>query len=333
MKPILMSAPMVRALLDNRKTQTRRPIKIDLASGFDEPRGEADIKAGYPFVEIDGESVSAVKLAPYGQPGDRLFIIQVSSYVKGQSLEKRFFERVHIGGFNGCWEWFGRVDHKGYGVIKIGNKNYGAHRVSWELERGKIPAGKQIIHACDVRWCVNPSHLRIANANENNFDKKQKNRSSRQCREDNAACKLTDAQAQELKNLRSAGWEQKALGEKFGINQSQVSRILSGARRSGESFSPKLMFGSRYIQITDVRVQRIQDITEHDALEEGILPELCRECNNIGKYADGEECQGCDGEGKFFAVYEFKKLWQKIYPGSWERNEWVWVYTFYKRIS
>lgn len=50
-RPILFSAPMVRALLDGKKTQTRRIIKPQ---------------------PIDGHSLAAN--CPYGRPGDRLWV-------------------------------------------------------------------------------------------------------------------------------------------------------------------------------------------------------------------------------------------------------------------
>ncbi len=34
-----------------------------------------------------------------------------------------------------------------------------AHRYSWELARGEIPNGGDLIHVCENRTCVRPDHL------------------------------------------------------------------------------------------------------------------------------------------------------------------------------
>ena len=74
-RPILFSAPMVRALLAGTKTQTRRILKsahADDASVWRHHEGntwESGIASGAPGSFGHGEFVRC----PYGQPGDRLW--------------------------------------------------------------------------------------------------------------------------------------------------------------------------------------------------------------------------------------------------------------------
>lgn len=66
-RPILFSAPMVRALLDGRKTQTRRIAKVTsdgCKEGFITPL------AGFVPRSIEHH----ISYCPYGKPGDRLWV-------------------------------------------------------------------------------------------------------------------------------------------------------------------------------------------------------------------------------------------------------------------
>jgi hypothetical protein len=65
-RPILFSAPMVRALLAGTKTQTRRVVKPN--AWVDE--GDCDYTG--QCVKV-GESID-LRRCPYGQPGDRLWV-------------------------------------------------------------------------------------------------------------------------------------------------------------------------------------------------------------------------------------------------------------------
>jgi HNH endonuclease len=62
-----------------------------------------------------------------------------------------------------CWRWTGDVSVRGYGRIK----RRAAHRVSYELFVGPIPAGMTIDHLCFNTRCVNPAHLEPVTAEEN----------------------------------------------------------------------------------------------------------------------------------------------------------------------
>ena len=64
-RPIMFKGPMVRAILDGTKTQTRRVAKLTAGGHVKEPGGH---RRWHP---ADPEAVLA---CPYGQPGDRLWV-------------------------------------------------------------------------------------------------------------------------------------------------------------------------------------------------------------------------------------------------------------------
>jgi len=68
---------------------------------------------------------------------------------------------------SGCWIWMGAIMSRGYGSLSRGRL---AHRVSYEEFFGSIPAGKQVLHKCDVKCCVNPSHLYAGTHKDNVLD-------------------------------------------------------------------------------------------------------------------------------------------------------------------
>lgn len=67
----------------------------------------------------------------------------------------------------GCWNWLGHTYPNGYGVIKVFRKMISVHRYSYELHKGEIPEGMQILHQCDNKLCVNPDHMRVGTHSEN----------------------------------------------------------------------------------------------------------------------------------------------------------------------
>lgn len=95
-KPILMSAPMVRAILDGRKTQTRRLV-------VHEHIAEADVFSGPP-VTLAGEWEFGIAgeggvfahgdyiRCPFGAPGDRLWVRE--TWWRGRWTEEHHYNDI-----------------------------------------------------------------------------------------------------------------------------------------------------------------------------------------------------------------------------------------------
>lgn len=95
----------------------------------------------------------------YGDPA----VVHERGAVAGP-VDERFWSKVDAMGV--CWEWT-KNTHKGYGRFQLDGKSVQAHRVSWELLVGPIPAGLQIDHRCRNTLCVNPDHLEPDTPREN----------------------------------------------------------------------------------------------------------------------------------------------------------------------
>ena len=97
----------------------------------------------------------------------------LSSGVNAMSLQQnaavsRFWAKVQK--TDGCWLWSGAKNSAGYGVAtdyRPGRRQSLAHRMSYELALGAIPAGLTIDHLCRNTICVRPSHLRACTMREN----------------------------------------------------------------------------------------------------------------------------------------------------------------------
>jgi hypothetical protein len=70
-RPMLFSGPMVRAILDGHKWQTRRALK---------PRASKV----YDFLDKSTQYNNCKIISPYGQPGDQLWVRETWAMINGQ---------------------------------------------------------------------------------------------------------------------------------------------------------------------------------------------------------------------------------------------------------
>lgn len=157
----------------------------------------------------------------------------------GPSLRERFERHIARCPMSGCWLWVGGLTTHGYGRMKVPGPRRGAHRVSWEIHRGPIPAGMHVLHRCDIPACVNPGHLFLGTQADNMRDMYAKGRAGspknqpipwllggpRARGERASKSKLTDY---DVIAIRLDNRTCREIGRAFGINSGNVSRIKTG---------------------------------------------------------------------------------------------------------
>ena len=89
--PMLFNGDMIRALIDGRKTQTRRPINLKTGDTFDERALKDAIQEWRPvYDDLSGKRVgrkAALVRCPYGQPGDLIWVRETFADLRGTGIE------------------------------------------------------------------------------------------------------------------------------------------------------------------------------------------------------------------------------------------------------
>lgn len=83
------------------------------------------------------------------------------------------FDRSYRVDTDGCWRWTGEITHNGYGRLLLsssGNRHVRMQAHKWIARQvfGEFGDDMQVDHLCKTRSCVNPAHLEVVTAKENN---------------------------------------------------------------------------------------------------------------------------------------------------------------------
>lgn len=136
-------------------------------------------------------------------------------------MKDYFWGRVSPLGEDECWLWRGGTT-RGYGVFTVATKHVYAHRVSWELHKGPIENGLDVLHRCDVPLCVNPNHLFLGTQTDNVNDMWAKGRANPPVGERNRHAKLT---AEQVYEIRDSSKSLRELALQYGVTMSMLSSI------------------------------------------------------------------------------------------------------------
>jgi hypothetical protein len=140
---------------------------------------------------------------------------------------ERFMNFVPEARSDECWEWQSVRNRRGYGKFWLNGRTDLAHRVSYELHNGPIPAGDLVRHTCDNPPCVNPAHLLVGSRKDNARDAVERGQYLRG--EDNPRAKLTAEQVCEIRTLWATRSEtQVSMAQRLGVSRAAVQFALNG---------------------------------------------------------------------------------------------------------
>lgn len=148
-----------------------------------------------------------------------------------EALDARFWSKVYFDTTEqGCWLWTARpVNHQGYGGFYVDRtrRSVKAHRFSWELHYGPIPAGLFVCHRCDNTACVRHHHLFLGTFQDNmdDMNAKGRNNGGGPRGEANGFAKLTAAQIPEIRRRYAAGESGPDLAREFGVSQGTINLV------------------------------------------------------------------------------------------------------------
>lgn len=145
------------------------------------------------------------------------------------------WELVSQGEPDECWLWLGCKNSTGYGSMTVSQKVYSADRIVFALSNPGLismeaPKDKRlkqfILHKCDNRLCCNPNHMFLGNYDDNNKDAKAKGRSRAPKGAEHKFAKLTQEQADQIREIYKTGMSFVDLAKMFNIHANNISRVV-----------------------------------------------------------------------------------------------------------
>ncbi len=139
-----------------------------------------------------------------------------------------FWSRVDKRGPEDCWEWQGSTPGFGHGRFHtLDGKYVYAHRYSYELNHGPVPADLYVCHTCDNPPCVNPAHLFLGTHHDNMGDMRAKGRERHLVGSDHQNAKLSEEDVAEIRRLYKGQRGQMVdLARRYGVGKTTIRRII-----------------------------------------------------------------------------------------------------------
>lgn len=80
---------------------------------------------------------------------------------KKEAVKELILSNCTVDVRDGCWDWIGPKNNRGYGYICLLKRTIHAHRANWIVHRGDIPPYHVLRRTCGNRLCCNPAHMQL----------------------------------------------------------------------------------------------------------------------------------------------------------------------------
>lgn len=314
--PILMAPDLSQKAALGLKTQTRRLIKPQPTYNAAHPYRQWEWKtpgASVYWADDGKGSVCLPDHAPY-LPGDFLLVCceipgTDGNYAAGS--DGRIFNRHTKRPLSA------HIPKKGYPTVALwygGRKHTtSVHRAVCTAFYGPRPAGAEVRHLDGNPLNGRPDNLAWGTRLENWQDRKAHGNGCA-----GGAHHLATFADEDRAHIRWAIEKgltsQKHAARMLGCSPSQIQQMLGAKELVPAAVTdPGQRISETWLEVTRVRAERIQDITTEDARSEGYI--------SVRHPASHFWMTPVDA---------FRSSWSKRYPGSWDRNDWVFVYDFEK---
>lgn len=139
-------------------------------------------------------------------------------------LSDWFWGMARINNKSGCWEWIGSLHHSGTACFKHRGKFHIASRHAAFEVLGCEPI-LHVLHTCDNRACINPSHLWLGTDADNSNDKVMKGRQFLMDPQNAHNAKLT---WKDVERIRKENMTSRQVMDAYGITQSAAHKVRHG---------------------------------------------------------------------------------------------------------
>lgn len=149
------------------------------------------------------------------------------SWLTDQQIQNFGKKIIRKRGADACWPWRGKSDPNGYGLrfMRTIGRAARAHRVAIAYFKFVEPGDHFVCHHCDNPICCRPDHLYLGDAQSNADDRVKRNRVNPAIGPRAPSAKLTQNQAECLREMFRDGARPVDLAEKFGISRSAAWQI------------------------------------------------------------------------------------------------------------